>query len=141
MCKFIWKSNDWILCKLSKSEILRLYEIAMLKWKLWKRQILPVNQNLSSKQFLLAKFQLVSSKLSLAMMANDIPQDSKNKPRGLYFSTSLFEGLIFEGAYIWRGLSMEGNLRFKIDWASLIVGSKFTVFALVYFVFEGNFPL
>ena len=35
---------------------------------------------------------------------------------------------------------MEGNLRFKIDWASLIVGSKFTVFALLYFVFEGNFP-
>ena len=36
---------------------------------------------------------------------------------------------------------MEGNLRFKIDWASLIVGSKFTVFALFYFVFEGNFPI
>ena len=35
---------------------------------------------------------------------------------------------------------MEANLRFKIDWASLIVGSKFTVFALFYFVFEGNFP-
>ena len=35
---------------------------------------------------------------------------------------------------------MEGNLRFKIDWASLIVGSKFTVFALFYFLFEGNFP-
>ena len=35
---------------------------------------------------------------------------------------------------------MEGNLRFKIDWASLIVGIKFTVYALVYFVFEGNFP-
>ena len=28
---------------------------------------------------------------------------------------------------------------FKIDWTSLIVGSKFTVFALFYFVFEGNF--
>ena len=28
----------------------------------------------------------------------------------------------------------------KRDWASLIVGSKFTVFALFYFVFEGNFP-
>ena len=39
-----------------------------------------------------------------------------------------------------RGLSTEGNLHFKIDWASLIVGSKFTVFALFYFVFEGNFP-
>ena len=35
---------------------------------------------------------------------------------------------------------MKGSLRFKIDWASLIVGSKFTVFALFYFVFEGNFP-
>ena len=30
---------------------------------------------------------------------------------------------------------MEGNLRFKIDWASLVVGSKFTVFDLFYFVF------
>ena len=35
---------------------------------------------------------------------------------------------------------MERNLRFKINWASLTVGSKFTVFALFYFVFEGNFP-
>ena len=31
-------------------------------------------------------------------------------------------------------------MRFKIDWASLIDGSKFTVFASFYFVFEGNFP-
>ena len=31
-------------------------------------------------------------------------------------------------------------MRLKIDWASLIVGSKFIVFALFYFVFEGNFP-
>ena len=30
-------------------------------------------------------------------------------------------------------------MRFKIDWASLIVGRKFDVFALFYFVFEGNF--
>ena len=35
---------------------------------------------------------------------------------------------------------MEGNLRFKTDWASLIVGSEFTVFALFYFVLDGNFP-
>ena len=35
---------------------------------------------------------------------------------------------------------MEGNLRFKIDWASLIVGRRFTVFALFYLVFAGNFP-
>ena len=31
-------------------------------------------------------------------------------------------------------------MRFKIYWASLIVGRKFTIFALFYFVFEGNFP-
>ena len=30
-------------------------------------------------------------------------------------------------------------MRFKIDWASLMVGSKFTVLAMFYFVFEGNF--
>ena len=35
---------------------------------------------------------------------------------------------------------MEGNLRFKLDWASLIVGSKFTIFSLFYVEFEGNFP-
>ena len=33
--------------------------------------------------------------------------NSENKPRGLYFSKALFEGLIR------RGLSMEGNLRLK----------------------------
>ena len=38
------------------------------------------------------------------------------------------------------GSSTDGNLRFKIGWASLIVGSKFIVFALFYFVLAGNFP-
>ena len=51
---------------------------------------------------------------------------------------------ISPGAYIFqkpflRGLSTEGNFAFQIDWASLIDGRKFTVFALFYFVFEGNF--
>ena len=51
---------------------------------------------------------------------------------------------ISPGAYIFqrpflRGLSTEGNSRFKIDWASLTAGSKFTVFALFYFVFECHF--
>ena len=36
---------------------------------------------------------------------------------------------------------MEGNLRFKIDWASLTVGRKLIVFALFYFVLEGNFQV
>jgi len=32
-------------------------------------------------------------------------------------------------------------LRFKIDWASLIVGGKYTVFTLFYLVFGGNFQM
>ena len=49
---------------------------------------------------------------------------------GVYiFQRPLF---IFGGAYIRRGLSTEGNLRFKIDWASLIVGSKFTVLLCIW---------
>ena len=42
--------------------------------------------------------------------------------------------IAFWGAYFWRSLSTEGNLRFKIDSASLIVGGKFTVFALLIFL-------
>ena len=44
-------------------------------------------------------------------------------------SGSFLRGLIFGGGYLWR----------EIDWASLIVERKFTVFALCYFVFEGDF--
>ena len=32
-------------------------------------------------------------------------------------------------------------MHFKIDWASLIVGRKFSFFVLFYFVFEGNFQV
>ena len=39
-----------------------------------------------------------------------------------------------------EGLIYGGKFTFQIDWASLIDGSKFTVFALFYFAFEGNFP-
>ena len=51
-----------------------------------------------------------------------------------------FKGPFWGALYFWRGLSTEGNFRFKTDWASLIIGSKFTFFALFYFVVEGNFP-
>ena len=65
-----------------------------------------------------------------------ILSNSENKPRDLHFSKALFEGLIFGGAYL-----REGTLPFKIDCASLIVQRRFTVFALFYFVFEGNFQV
>ena len=32
-------------------------------------------------------------------------------------------------------------MRFKIDWASLIVSRKLTVYSLFYFVFESNFQV
>ena len=32
-------------------------------------------------------------------------------------------------------------MRFKIDWANLIIGRNFTVFVLFIFVFEGNFQV
>ena len=34
----------------------------------------------------------------------------------------------FWGAYFWRGLCTEENLHLKIDWASHLLGRKFTVF-------------
>ena len=60
--------------------------------------------------------------------------------RGAYiFQRPFLRGLFLEGLIFRRGLSTEGNLRFKIEWASLLFGSKFTVLALFYFVFEVNF--
>ena len=56
------------------------------------------------------------------------------------FNMHIYRKILKRGAYFWKGLSTEGNLHFKVDSASLIVGSKFTGFALFYFVFEGNFP-
>lgn len=69
-----------------------------------------------------------------------VTKNSENKPRGLYFSMVLFgdlflKGFIFRGVYIRRGLSREWNLSFQIDRINLIVGGKFTVFALFNFVF------
>ena len=46
-------------------------------------------------------------------------------------------GLFLKGPIFGR---REGDKGFKIDWASLIHGSKFTVFRLFHSVFEGNFP-
>ena len=39
------------------------------------------------------------------------------------------------------GLSMEGNLRFKIDWASLILGNETYCFASLTLYLRGNFQI
>ena len=54
----------------------------------------------------------------------------KISPGACIFQTPFLSGLFLEG------LIYGGKLRFKIDWASLIVGRKFTVFALFSFVFQ-----
>ena len=36
---------------------------------------------------------------------------------------------------------MGGNLRFKVETGVFVVGRKFTIFALFYFVFEGKFQV
>ena len=80
-----------------------------------------------------------------ALYSRAISRDIPPPPLGGIYSEGRFNGGFFAlrvwGAYIWRGLSTEGHLRFKIDWASLIFGRKFTVFALFCFVFEGNFKV
>ena len=68
MCKIIGKSNERILCKLNKSEILRLYSIIHVAMETTKTS----NFTCQSKSFISifppAKFQLVSCNLSLAMI-------------------------------------------------------------------------
>ena len=64
---------------------------------------------------------------SLVQNYRKIPRIS---PGAYIFQRLFWGGFIFGGAYIRMGLCTEGILRFKIDWAGLIVGRKFTVFAL-----------
>ena len=49
-------------------------------------------------------------------------------PGAYIFQRPFLRGLFLEGLIFGGALSTEGNLRFKIDWASLTVGGKFTVF-------------
>ena len=73
------------------------------------------------------------------------PRDYRKIPKispGAYifqrpFLRGLFlEGPLFGGAYLWREIRVSKSIG-----ASLIVGRKFTVFALFYFAFEGNFQV
>ena len=106
----------------------------------WKQCVLAVSFSLSC----LWKYSLglpgecyylkSSNPLSCCLKKLPYRKLPKISPGGYIFLRPLLSGLFLEG------LIYEGKLMFKIDWASLIVGSKFTVFALFYFIFEGNFP-
>ena len=71
------------------------------------------------------------------LFSGDYLKIPKIIPGAYIFQRPSLRGLYSEG-HISR-LSTEGNLCFKINWASLIVGSKFIIFVLFYFVFEGSF--
>ena len=69
MCKFIGKSNEQILSKLSKSEILRLYSIVHVAMETTKTSNFTCQSKSFISIFSLAKFfQLVSCNLPLAMI-------------------------------------------------------------------------
>ena len=91
----------------------------------WKR--LTANEKKIEKK---KKMTSSVNRVSWRLLYRKIPKISP----GAY----IFQRPFFRGLYS-SGLSTEGSLRFKIDWTSLIVGGKFIVFALFYFVFEGNF--
>ena len=68
MCKFIGKSNERILCKLSKSENLRLCSAVHVAMETGKTSNFTCQSKSFISKFLLAKFQLVSCNLSLAII-------------------------------------------------------------------------
>ena len=67
----------------------------------------------------------------------------KISPGAYIFQRPFLRGLFLEGLIFnpMAGLIYRRKFVFQNqDWASLIVGSKFNVFALFYIVFESNFP-
>ena len=59
----------------------------------------------------------------------------KISPGAYIFQRSFLRGLYSEG------LIYGGKFAFQNDWGSFIVGMKFTIFALFYSVFDGNFQV
>ena len=84
------------------------------------------------------RFTLLFDRLTMSLFSHrKIPKIS---PGASIFQRPILRGLFLEGLYS-EGLIYRGKFAFlnRLGY-SLIVGSKFTVFALFYFVFDGNFP-
>ena len=80
----------------------------------------------TSRQYLVTSFEARTNFVQIT--------GSTLKAPGLLFLKGPFLGVNSEGLmYGWK-------IAFQNRWASLIVGRKFNVIALLYFVFEGNFP-
>ena len=65
-----------------------------------------------------------------------IPKNSENKPRDLYFSKALFEGLIFGGAYVRREICVSKSIGLAL-WLEV----DLPFLSVLLNVFEGNFQV
>ena len=82
--------------------------------------------------------------MSQSLLVRKIPKISAGA-YGYSFQmpVSVVEGLIFGWAYLRWEICVSKSIGLAYPHfllVSLIVGIKFTIFALFYFVFEGNFP-
>ena len=107
MCKFIGKSNERTLCKLSKSEILRLYSIVHVAMETTKTS----HFTCQSKPFINIFFTCQVSACELQPFScHDLANNIYSQTAKTVFShlNGGFFALPLRGAYIWRGLYMEG---------------------------------
>ena len=64
----------------------------------------------SAKARLMVLSLLVYSLTRNIEIFEEMPYNFENKPRGLYFSKALFEGLIFGGAYLPREICVSNSI-------------------------------
>ena len=83
MCKFVGKSNERILCKLNKSEILRLYSIVHVAMETTKTS----NFTCQSKSFISTFFTCQVSACELQLFScYDLPNDIHSQTAKTVFS-------------------------------------------------------
>ena len=82
----------------------------------------------------LARVRVIGSQLSLFLTS------ARLVSLGCLWIQSIKVQLSFSCEFSHQKCPLITLLLLKIEWASLIFGSKFTDFSLFYFVFEGNFP-
>ena len=119
MCKFIRKSNEWIFCKLSKSELLRLYSIVYVAMETTKMS----NFTCQSKSIIniFSTCQVSACKLqpfSCHNLANDIYSETAKT----VFShlNSLFPTLLPRFAHTFRAP--------RVVFAGPLVGKSIAIF-------------
>ena len=137
MCKFIGKSNERILCKLSKSEILRLYSIVHVAMETTKTS----NFNRQSKSFISIFFTCKVSACELQPfscydLANDIySQTAKTVFSHLKLTATAGSIIWNEQRTIGRAWHLRNNMPCICE---IVYGRKITIYRSL-FRFESCF--